>query len=72
MSGDIDTANAQGVGFTAGQVSVMLPMQVMSPNEARRHAAWLVEMADFSDLIRRGEAEQAISFDEYRAAISDT
>lgn len=44
---DIDTGNDQLVGRAGdGTVSVMLPQTVMTRQQALRHAAWLVAIAD--------------------------
>ena len=43
---DIDTRNDQLVGVQGDRVVVMMPNKSMTGDQARRHAAWLVALAD--------------------------
>lgn len=58
----IDTTNSQLVASSRGKVLVLSPWAEMSKEEALRHAAWLVVMADdclaerFLDILRAVEA----------------
>jgi len=45
----IETCNDQAVGVNGDAIVVLRPKQRMTPTDARRHAAWLVEMAAFVD-----------------------
>jgi hypothetical protein len=47
---EIDTGNDQLVGRSgAGTISIMLPQRLMTRQQALRHAAWLVAIADDDD-----------------------
>ena len=46
----IETGNDQIVGRNGhGTISVMLPLRVMTRQQALRHAAWLVAISDDDD-----------------------
>jgi hypothetical protein len=50
MSAEIDTGNDQLVGRSGdGTISVMVPSRLMTRQQALRHAAWLVAIADDDD-----------------------
>ena len=48
MATEIETGNDQVVGVQGENILVMLPNQKMTKEEALRHAAWLVALADDS------------------------
>lgn len=43
---DIETINDQLVSMGDGHIVVMMPKRKMTPDDALRHAAWLVAMAE--------------------------
>ena len=45
----LDVFNKQLVGWQAGDIFVMMPVQRMTKQEALVHAAWLVALADDND-----------------------
>lgn len=50
MSEEIDVTNSQLVGGNgAGEIVVAMPRARMTRDEALRHAAWLVAVADVDD-----------------------
>lgn len=50
MGAEIDTGNDQLVGRSGdGTVSILLPLRRMTRQQALRHAAWLVAIADDND-----------------------
>lgn len=55
---EINTFNAQAVSINSnGDITVLLPKQKMTPDEALTHAAWLVALADpagekFGDILQ--------------------
>ncbi len=62
---DIETANQQLVGARGDRIFVMGAIHQMTPAEARRHAAWLVIVADVID-------PDGTPFDEVLAAVRST
>jgi len=58
VSGEIETINDQLVARGGALVMVMAPKQAMTPDEALRHAAWIVALAEddashkFDDVLR--------------------
>ena len=46
---EIETGNDQMVGITAGKIVIMFPKTMMTREEAMRHAAWLVALAERED-----------------------
>jgi hypothetical protein len=46
---EIDTTNAQFVGWQGGEIVVMRPAARMTKQQALTHAAWLVAVADDND-----------------------
>ena len=61
---EIDPINVQMVGSRGDQVVVNAPHTVMTPDDALRHAAWLVQVAEVLG------AEH--TFDEYQQAVRNT
>ena len=43
---EVETFNDQMVGINGGMVIVLMPKARMTPEEAMRHAAWLVANAE--------------------------
>lgn len=41
----VDTKNSQFVGLQGENITVLRPLQIMTPEEALVHAAWLVAIA---------------------------
>ena len=61
---EINTMNVQLAGAQGDSVVVMIPRNVMTPDEALLHAAWLVQIADVLD--------PEHSFDDYLQAVRNT
>ena len=45
----METINDQGVGMCGNDLVVLVPKRKMTREEALRHAAWLVVLADHSE-----------------------
>ena len=46
---EVDTTNSQFVGRQGDRVAVLFPKALMAREEALRHAAWLVALAEEKD-----------------------
>ena len=67
---EINTSNDQLVGVQGGKIVIMLPRRVMTPQEALRHAAWLVCLA--SGQIEMEGDEATNNFLEIWKAVAET
>lgn len=67
MSDDIETINDQMVGVNGDDIVVLVPKQRMTPEEAIRHAAWLVAMCEPH---MAGQSAQQRFDDVYQAVIN--